>query len=56
MKKFTFRRDNKIVVETLEPNFVTKEDVMKKVMSEKGIDLYTMPHVQCTIQRLPDSR
>lgn len=54
MKKFTFRRDNRIIHEAFEPNFVTKEDVMKKLKREKGIDLITMPHVQCTIQRLPD--
>jgi len=55
MKKFTFKRNNRIIIETLEPNFVTKEDVMKKVKKEKGIDLILMPHVQCTIERLPDS-
>ena len=55
MKKFTFKRNNRIIIETLEPNFVTKEDVMKRVKKEKGIDLVLMPHLQCTIERLPDT-
>jgi len=55
MKKFTFKRHNRIIIQTLEPNFVTKEDVMKKVKKEKGIDLVLMPHLDCTIERLPDN-